>query len=118
MTYPTARWCRSRRGGALCTRPSGHAGLHNRVGTSQMWSDVDADPPLCPASGKEAASASRLADDSPAAGFPDGRARCPECDAFVPLIDGRLHRHDRFRGTDDVAESAARAEWFNTFGWQ
>lgn len=83
-----------------------------------MWSDVDADPPLCPASGKEAASASRLADDSPAAGFPDGRARCPECDAFVPLIDGRLHRHDRFRGTDDVAESAARAEWFNTFGWQ
>jgi hypothetical protein len=34
------------------------------------------------------------------------------------LVDGRLGAHDRFRGTEDVAESAARAEWFNTFGWE
>ncbi|AXA95516.1 hypothetical protein CEP17_03265 [Microbacterium sp. PM5] len=83
-----------------------------------MWSDNEADAPRCPGSGVQAVSAPRLSDTSSAAGFPDGRARCLECDAFVPLVDGRIAVHDRFRGADDVTESAARAEWFNTFGWQ
>jgi hypothetical protein len=39
------------------------------------------------------------------------------CTAFVELHDGRLDRHDAFRGTTDAAEAAARAEWFNAVGW-
>ncbi|WP_223848903.1 MULTISPECIES: hypothetical protein [Microbacterium] len=118
MSFPTARWCRSRRGTALCTRPTGHAGLHNRVGTSQMWSDAQADAPTCPGSGLAGVPAPQLPDEAAAAGFPEGRSRCPECDGFVPLVAGRRAPHDRFRGTDDQRESAGRAEWFNTFGWQ
>jgi hypothetical protein len=83
-----------------------------------MWSDVDADPPTCPASGTEAISAPRLADDSPPPVFPMGgrgaSGAMPSCRwstaAWAPAC--------RFRGTEDVAESAARAEWFNTFGWE
>lgn len=110
--YPTALWCRSRRGSALCTRPRGHAGLHNRLGTSQMWSDAQADPPRCAGSGEPAEAAPSLPD-----GFPFGRGMCPVCTGFVALADGRLERHDAFRGTTDAAEGEARAQWFNTVGW-
>ncbi|WP_460775137.1 hypothetical protein [Microbacterium sp. GXF7504] len=112
MTYPTAQWCRSRRGRALCTRPAGHTGLHNRVGTSRMWSDAQADPPRCPGGGRAAEPAPTLA-----SGFPGGRALCPECTGFVPLEDGILAAHDAFRGTVDRAEREGRAAWFNAFGW-
>ena len=72
--FPTARWCRSRRAGAVCTRPAGHPGLHNRQGTGQMWSDREADPPRCEGSGTDASPAAPLAD-----GFPHGDALCPVC---------------------------------------
>ncbi|MFS0715161.1 hypothetical protein ABC195_14900 [Microbacterium sp. 2P01SA-2] len=39
------------------------------------------------------------------------------CTAFVQVRDGRLARHDAFRGEADATEGAARAEWFNTVGW-
>lgn len=110
--YPTALWCRSRRGSALCTRPRGHAGLHNRLGTSQMWSDAQADPARCSGSGAPAEPARPVS-----GGFPFGRGLCPVCTAFVELHDGRLDRHDAFRGTTDAAEATARAEWFNAVGW-
>ena len=111
--FPTAHWCRSRRDGALCTRPAGHPGLHNRMGTSQMWSDVQADPPACPGSGTEADPAPLLDD-----GFPSGRAVCGFCLDFVPLTrEGRLADHETFRGAATPEESRDRAEWFNTFGW-
>ncbi|WP_240482640.1 hypothetical protein [Microbacterium arborescens] len=110
--YPTALWCRSRRGSALCTRPRGHAGLHNRLGTSQMWSDAQADPARCAGSGEPAEAAPSLPD-----GFPFGRGMCPVCTGFVELTDGRLESHDAFRGTTDAAEGEARAQWFNTVGW-
>jgi hypothetical protein len=42
---------------------------------------------------------------------------CPECGGFVPLQDDRLTAHDAYRGTNDPAETAGRAAWFNTFGW-
>jgi hypothetical protein len=42
---------------------------------------------------------------------------CAVCTAFVEVRDGRLVQHDAFRGTTDAAEAAARAEWFNTVGW-
>jgi hypothetical protein len=50
-------------------------------------------------------------------GFPFGRGMCPVCTGFVELADGRLERHDAFRGTTDAAEGEARAQWFNTVGW-
>ncbi|MEU1970123.1 hypothetical protein ABZ477_00525 [Microbacterium sp. NPDC019599] len=110
--FPTARWCRSRRAGAVCTRPAGHPGLHNRMGTGQMWSDREADPPRCEGSGTTAVPAEALAD-----GFPDGRALCPVCLGFEPVRDGALVEHDAFRGAGSAEEAARRAEWFNTFGW-
>lgn len=112
MNYPTALWCRSRRGRALCTRPAGHAGLHNRQGTSQLWSDAEADAPRCAGSGQSS-------DPAPAlpSGFPGDRALCPECTAFVGRRDGRLEDHDTFRRPVDRAEAAERADWFNSFGW-
>jgi hypothetical protein len=115
MTAPpaTTRWCLSRHGGAVCTRPVGHAGLHNRVGTSLMWSERTADPAQCPGSGDPAWPAPELAD-----GFPHGRALCPTCLAFVRLTDdGRLWNHDSFRGARTDAEQLQRADWFNAHGW-
>ena len=111
---PTARWCRSRRSGAVCTRPRGHAGLHNRVGTGQMWSDAQADPPACSGAGAGAMPAPTLDD-----GFPHGRALCADCWGFVALsADGTIAAHDAFRGADDEVEATRRAAWFNAFGWQ
>ncbi|WP_345803130.1 hypothetical protein AAIB33_08640 [Microbacterium sp. AZCO] len=111
--FPTARWCRSRRDGAVCTRPAGHPGLHNRTGTSRMWSDLQADPPACPGSGAPATPAEPLDD-----GFPEGRAVCPVCLDFVAITrEGALAPHDTFRGAATPEEAAHRAEWFNTFGW-
>jgi hypothetical protein len=109
---PPMRWCRSRRGRALCTRPTGHAGLHNRVGTSRMWSERDADPPACGGSGTRVTPAPALPD-----GFPHGRGLCPVCAGFVPLRGGRIDPHDAFRGTDDLAAASDRAAWFNAHGW-
>lgn len=109
---PPTRWCRSRRGRALCTRPRGHAGLHNRVGTGRMWSDAQADGPACAGSGAPGMPAPPLPD-----GFPGGRGLCPECTAFVRLPGGRLAPHEFFRGTDDPAEASDRAAWFNAHGW-
>jgi hypothetical protein len=110
---PTIRWCLSRHGGAVCTRPVGHAGLHNRVGTSLMWSERTADPAQCPGSGDPASPAPELAD-----GFPHGWALCPTCLAFVRLTDdGRLWNHDSFRGARTDAEQLQRADWFNAHGW-
>ena len=83
MSAPGARWCLSRSRGAVCTRPRGHAGLHNRAGTSRMWSDREADAPFCPGSGMPQAPAQHLADD----GFPHGAALCEICWGFVPLDD-------------------------------
>ena len=110
--FPTARWCRSRRAGAVCTRPAGHAGLHNRMGTGQMWSDREADAPRCDGSGRAAAPAALLPD-----GFPHGLALCPVCWGFVPVQDDHLAEHDFFRGATSAEESTHRAEWFNAFGW-
>lgn len=108
----SAPWCLSRSGGAICTRPRGHSGLHNRSGTSRMWSDREADPPLCPGSGAPAAPASRVPD-----GFPHGAALCEACWGFVPLDDGMLAPHDAFRGAADAAEADQRSAWFNAHGW-
>ncbi|POX68455.1 hypothetical protein C3481_00660 [Microbacterium sp. Ru50] len=77
-----------------------------------MWSDAQADPPRCAGSGEPAEAAPSLPD-----GFPFGRGMCPVCTGFVALADGRLERHDAFRGTTDAAEGEARAQWFNTVGW-
>lgn len=101
----------------MCTRPAGHAGLHNRMGTGQMWSDREADPPACPGSGTAAAPAPALPD-----GFPGGRALCPVCLDFVTLTGavtdaGALVAHETFRGASDPDEAQHRADWFNTFGW-
>ena len=103
----TVAFCRSRNAGRRCTRPQDHPGLHKH--RAVMWSDLGADPPRCPGSGLAAAPAAQLAD-----GFPDGRAVCPSCQAFVALEDGRLAAHDA--GVDGVAGDR-RAEWFNTHGW-
>ncbi len=113
MSAPGARWCLSRSRGAVCTRPRGHAGLHNRAGTSRMWSDREADAPFCPGSGMPQAPAQHLADD----GFPHGAALCEICWGFVPLDDGVLAPHDAFRGTADAAEAERRSAWFNAHGW-
>lgn len=112
MSFPTATWCRSRSRGAVCTRARGHAGLHNRSGTSRMWSDREADAAACAGSGAPATPAPRLAD-----GFPDGRALCPECWGFAPVVGTALAAHDAFRGAADAEEAAARGAWFNAFGW-
>lgn len=112
MSFPTARWCRSRSRGAVCTRPRGHAGLHNRSGTSRMWSDREADAAACPGASGAAEPAPLLPD-----GFPAGRALCPECWGFVPLTAGVLAPHDTFRGAGDDAEASDRAAWFNAYGW-
>lgn len=117
MTGPLApgaarRLCLSRRHGEICTRPAGHAGLHHRVGTGLMWSERDADDPRCPGSGT-AGEPAPLADD----GYPDGRALCPVCWAFVELHDGRLSEHDTWRGDPTRAEADRRRDWFNAHGW-
>ncbi len=112
-TGPSTRWCLSRRGNAVCTRPIGHAGLHNRGGTSLLWSDREADPALCEASGRPATPAALLPD-----GFPHGRALCRTCLAFVRLTDdGILWNHDSFRSARSDAQRLDRAQWFNTHGW-
>lgn len=77
-----------------------------------MWSDAQADPPVCSGSGTPAVPAPRLAD-----GFPGGRALCPVCTGFVPVAAGALSRHDAFRDPADRADAEHRAEWFNTIGW-
>jgi len=77
-----------------------------------MWSDREADPPLCPGSGAPAAPASRVPD-----GFPHGAALCEACWGFVPLDDGMLAPHDAFRGAADAAEADRRSAWFNAHGW-
>lgn len=83
------------------------------MGTSQMWSDREADPPECPGSGEEAQAAPLLPD-----GFPTGRAVCPVCLDFVALTAaGRLVDHESFRGAATPDEARARADWFNAFGW-
>src|SRR3954471_7212984 len=110
---PSTRWCLSRHHGVICTRPVGQAGLHNRTGTSVLWSDRGVDPAQCPGSGDPAVAAARLAD-----GFPDGRALCPVCLAFVRLTaEGTLWNHESFRGGGSDAEAQRRAEWFNANGW-
>ena len=97
----------------MCTRPAGHAGLHNRMGTGQMWSDLQADPPRCEGSGSPAAPGRSLPD-----GFPGGRALCPACWGFFPVTAaGSLAEHDAFRGAGSGEEASHRAEWFNAFGW-
>ncbi|AZC15270.1 hypothetical protein [Microbacterium sp. ABRD28] len=105
-------WCRSRSAGAVCTRPTGHPGLHNRVGTGKMWSDAAADPPWCGGSGTRTSAAPSLP-----GGFPHGRAVCPVCWGFVALEDGVLEDHDAFAGPVDDRDAADRAAWFNTYGW-
>ena len=51
-------------------------------------------------------------------GFPDGRAVCPVCWAFVPLEDdGTLSPHDTWRGDPTRAEADQRRVWFNAYGW-
>ena len=83
------------------------------MGTGQMWSDRQADPPECRGSSTSAVPAPRLAD-----GFPAGRALCPVCLDFVAVTDaGALVVHDTFRGASSPHEARERAEWFNTFGW-
>ncbi|MFI8593429.1 hypothetical protein ACIGCK_03235 [Microbacterium sp. NPDC078428] len=113
MTDSPRIWCFSRRGGVICSRPPGHAGLHNRRGTGAMWADRDADPPRCAGSRIPAEPAPALP-----GGFPGGRALCPVCTGFVALTrDARLATHDAFRGAETGAEASARAAWFNTHGW-
>lgn len=81
------------------------------MGTSQMWSDAEADPLACPGAGSAERAAPPLPD-----GFPFGRALCPECTGFVALERGRLAPHDAYRA-GDPAEDVRRAEWFNSVGW-
>lgn len=105
--------CLSRRAGRVCTRPAGHAGLHHRTGTGVLWSEAQADAPRCPASGAPGEVAATLDD-----GFPDGRALCAVCLAFVPLVDGMLAAHDTWRGGADRPHDAERRRaWFNAHGW-
>ncbi|MGO2748616.1 MAG: hypothetical protein ACTIA6_01025 [Pseudoclavibacter sp.] len=104
--------CLSRRDGEICTRRAGHLGLHNRTGSSILWSDVSADPPRCPASGTAATPAATLED-----GYPNGRGVCGVCFAFVRLDDGKLVEHDSWRGDATREEADRRREWMNTHGW-
>lgn len=107
------RLCLSRRNGEICTRDEGHRGLHHRRGGALLWTDLQADPPACSAGGLAAEPARELPD-----GFPDGRAVCPVCWAFVPLDDGgRLSPHDTWRGDATRDEADRRREWFNAHGW-
>ena len=85
------RLCLSRRNGEICTREDGHRGLHHRTGGRLLWSDLQADPPECPGAGSAGSPAATLDD-----GFPDGRAVCPVCWAFVEVTAGH-HRPDAFR---------------------
>lgn len=101
-------FCRSRLHGRRCTRPEGHPGLHRHRTT--LWSGVQADPARCPGSGAPAEAAMPLYD-----GWPYGRALCPRCLRFVPLIDRALIDHET--GGDDARERARVAEWFNAHGW-
>lgn len=75
----TVAFCRSRRGGRRCTRELGHAGLHRH--RTIMWADSGADDPRCPGSGAPGSPAEILPN-----GFPGGRALCPVCLQFVPLV--------------------------------
>ncbi len=104
--------CLSRRDGEICTRRAGHAGLHNRTGSSILWSDVNADLPRCAGSGATATAAQALTN-----GFPHGRAICPVCFAFVTLEGGELAEHDSWRGDPSREEADQRREWMNTHGW-
>ncbi|WP_258070770.1 hypothetical protein [Pseudoclavibacter sp. AY1F1] len=104
--------CLSRRDGEICTRRAGHLGLHNRTGSSILWSDVNADQPRCPGSGSAATPAPRLAD-----GYPNGLALCPVCFAFVALDVGTLSEHDSWRGDATREEADQRREWMNSHGW-
>lgn len=104
--------CLSRRDGEICTRRAGHLGLHNRTGSSILWSEIDADQPRCPGSGRDATPAPTLAD-----GYPDGRALCEVCFAFVQLGDATLAEHDSWRGDDTRQEADQRREWMNSHGW-
>lgn len=106
------RLCLSRRSGEICTRPAGHAGLHHRVGTGHLWSDLQADAPRCPGSGRPGAPAATLDD-----GFPGGRALCEVCFGFVALDAGALAEHDSWRGEDTREDGDRRREWFNAHGW-
>ena len=107
------RLCLSRRQGEICTREKNHRGLHHRRGGSMLWSDLQADPPECPASGTPAEAAPVLAD-----GYPGGRALCPVCWAFVlRRADGTLRRHRSWRGDATRADADRRRAWFNTHGW-
>lgn len=104
------RFCRSRNDGRRCTRELGHRGLHRH--RAIMWADAGADALHCAGSGAPGTPAPRVA-----GGFPGGRALCPVCLEFVDLDrDGRMVPHDTSSAASDL-ESAARAEWFNTFGW-
>ncbi|MDU0327072.1 hypothetical protein RWH43_09925 [Microbacterium sp. KSW2-21] len=107
------RLCLSRRNGEICTRENGHRGLHHRKGGRLLWNDLQADPPACSGAGTEAEPAPTLDD-----GFPDGRAVCPVCWAFVELtVEGTLSAHDSWRGDESRAEADHRRDWFNAFGW-
>ncbi len=107
------RLCLSRRNGEICTREDGHRGLHHRTGGRLLWSDLQADPPECPGAGSAASPAATL--DT---GFPDGRAVCPVCWAFVEVTaEGTLAPHDSWRGDESRQEADRRREWFNAFGW-
>ena len=106
------RLCLSRRRGEICTRETGHRGLHHRRGGHLLWTDAQADPPECAGAGVPAQPAPTLTD-----GFPDGRSLCPVCWAFVPLQDGAIASHDTWRGDPTRTEADRRREWFNTHGW-
>lgn len=78
-----------------------------------MWSEREADAPVCPGGGTVAAAAPTLPD-----GFPFGAGLCPSCGDFVALIEGRLRSHDAYRGAADATKAAHRGAWFNAHGWQ
>ncbi|MEV8368832.1 hypothetical protein [Microbacterium sp. NPDC064584] len=106
----TVVFCRSRRGGRRCTRELDHRGLHRH--RTIMWADAGADDPRCTGSGAPGAPAELLSN-----GFPAGRALCPVCLRFIPLVGGRfLDEHDT-AGAASAQESLDRADWFNTHGW-
>ncbi|KEP74811.1 hypothetical protein HR12_03920 [Microbacterium sp. SUBG005] len=78
-----------------------------------LWSELQADAPECPGAGSPAEPAATLDD-----GFPDGRAVCPVCWAFVDVTaEGTLAPHDSWRGDESREEADRRREWFNAFGW-
>lgn len=106
------RLCLSRRRGEICTRETGHRGLHHRRGGHLLWSDAQADPPECAAAGSAAKPAATLPDK-----FPGGRALCPVCWAFVAIEDGVLVAHEMWRGDASRQEADQRREWFNAHGW-